>query len=292
MNLLNKLEKKLGKYAISNISLYLILCYGCGYLLDLINPYFLNYLTLNPYEILHGQVWRIFTWILVPPSDLGIFTIITLYFYYSIGSTLERTWGTFLYNAYLFMGMLFTVVGSFVVFGLCPAVMPEAITFYGGAQNFYAIVARAYFSTYYVNMSIFLAFAMTFPNAQVLLWFLIPVKMKWMGIVYIVLIGLQVVQGDLISRVVIISSLLNFIVFFLMTRNGLGMRLSPKQVKRRYVYKAEVKRARPQSVAKHKCAICGKTSDEYPDLEFRFCSKCNGGYEYCQDHLFTHTHVN
>ncbi len=292
MNLLNKLEKKLGKYAISNISLYLIICYGCGYLLDLINPYFLNYLTLNPYEILHGQVWRIFTWILVPPSSLDIFTIITLYFYYSIGSSLERTWGTFLYNAYLFMGMLFTVVGSFVVLGICPLVMPETITFYGGAENFYAIVAGAYFSTYYVNMSIFLAFAMTFPSAQVLLWFLIPVKMKWMGIVYVVLIGLQFIQGDLISRIVIGASFLNFVVFFLMTRNGLGMRLSPKQVKRRYVYKTEVRKARPQSVAKHKCAICGKTSDEYPELEFRFCSKCNGGYEYCQDHLFTHTHVN
>ncbi|MBE5875904.1 MAG: hypothetical protein E7290_03335 [Lachnospiraceae bacterium] len=293
MNLLNKLEKKLGKYAISNISLYLILCYGCGYLLGLINPYFLNYLTLNPYEILHGQVWRIFTWILVPPSSLDIFTIITLYFYYSVGSSLERTWGTFLYNVYLFMGMLFTVIGSFVVFGIYQATAADAIMMaYGSYENFYALASRAYFSTYYVNMSIFLAFAMTFPNAQVLLWFLIPVKMKWMGIVYVVLIGLQVVQGDLISRVVIISSLLNFIVFFLMTRNGLGMRLSPKQVKRRYVYKTEVRRARPQSVAKHKCAICGKTSDEYPELEFRFCSKCNGGYEYCQDHLFTHTHVN
>lgn len=293
MNLLNKLEKKLGKYAISNISLYLILCYGCGYLLELINPYFLNYLTLNPYEILHGQIWRVFTWILVPPSDLGIFTIITLYFYYSIGSSLERTWGTFLYNVYLFMGMLFTVIGSFVVFGIYQATAADAIMMaYGSYENFYALVARAYFSTYYVNMSIFLAFAMTFPNAQVMLWFLIPIKMKWMGIVYGVIIGLQVVQGDLVSRVVIISSLLNFIVFFLMTRNGLGMRLSPKQVKRRYVYKAEVRKARPQSIAKHKCAICGKTSEEYPELEFRFCSKCNGNYEYCQDHLFTHTHVN
>lgn len=291
MNLLNKLERKFGKYAISNISLYLILCYGCGYLLKLINPYFLNYLTLNPYEILHGQIWRIFTWILVPPTDLGIFTIITLYFYYSIGSSLERTWGTFLYNVYLFMGMLFTVLGSFVVYAICQIGMQDSFAFYGGIENFYAIIGY-YFSTYYINMSIFLAFAMTFPEVQVLLMFIIPIKVKWLGFVYGALLVWDFIQTGLVMRVVIGASLLNFIVFFLMTRSGLAMRLSPKQVKRRYVYKTEVRKARPQSVAKHKCAICGKTSEEYPELEFRFCSKCNGNYEYCQDHLFTHTHVN
>ena len=292
MNLLNKLERKFGKYAISNISLYLILCYGCGYLLRLINPYFLNYLTLNPYEILHGQIWRIFTWILVPPTDLGIFTIITLYFYYSIGSSLERTWGTFLYNVYLFMGMLFTVLGSFVVYAICQIGIPvESLVFQAGSvKNFYAIIGH-YFSTYYINMSIFLAFAMTFPEVQVLLMFIIPIKVKWLGFVYGALLVWDFIQTGLVMRVVIGASLLNFIVFFLMTRSGLAMRLSPKQVKRRYVYKTEVRKARPQSVAKHKCAICGKTSEEYPELEFRFCSKCNGNYEYCQDHLFTHTHV-
>lgn len=251
----------------------------------------MNYLTLNPYAILHGQVWRIFTWILVPPTKLGIFTIITLYFYYSIGSSLERTWGTFLYNVYLFMGMIFTVLGSFVVFAICQTGMQDAFVLYGGAENFYAIMAY-YFSTYYINMSIFLAFAMTFPEVQVLLMFIVPIKVKWLGFVYAALLVWEFIQSGMVMRIVIGASLLNFIVFFFMTRRGLAMRLSPKQVKRRYVYKAEVRKARPQSVAKHKCAICGKTSEEYPELEFRFCSKCNGNYEYCQDHLFTHTHVN
>ena len=118
MNFINKLEKKFGKYAIPNISLYLILCYGCGYLLKMINPAFLNFLSLNPYAILHGQIWRIFTWILIPPESLSIFTVIMLFFYYSIGTSLERTWGTFYYNLYLFMGMIFTVIGSFVVMGI------------------------------------------------------------------------------------------------------------------------------------------------------------------------------
>lgn len=292
MNFLNKLERKFGKYAIPNISLYLIICYGCGYLLNMINPAFLNYLTLNPYAILHGQIWRIVTWILVPPSSFDIFTIVMLFFYYSIGTNLERTWGTFYYNVYLFMGMIFTVLGSFIVMAISyiPNTTMNAIINSMGANNYFSLIALN-FSTYYVNMSIFLGFAATFPDVEVLLMFILPIKVKWMGIVYVALILYDFIKSGIIGKVVIGASLLNFVVFFLMTRRGIGMRMSPKQVKRRHDYRKEVKKARPVTISKHKCAICGRTSDEYPDLEFRFCSKCNGNYEYCQDHLFTHTHV-
>lgn len=289
MNFLIKMERKFGKYAISNLSLYLILCYGCGYLMNAINPAFLNYLTLNPYQILHGQVWRIVTWILVPPDSLDFFTLIMLYFYYSIGTSLERTWGTFLYNVYMLLGMVFTVLGSFVAMGLSYLVWGDAIAI-GGAAEFFQLVSMS-FSTYYINMSIFLAFAATFPNVEVLLMFILPIKVKWLGVAYAVLLLYEFVNSWMIGKVSIIASLLNFIVFFFLTRRGLRMRMSPKQVKRRHDFQKEVKKAKPMSVAKHKCAICGRTGDEYPDLEFRFCSKCNGNYEYCQEHLFTHTHV-
>lgn len=289
MNFLNKLERKFGRYAITNLSLYLILCYGCGYLLGVINSSFLSYLTLNPYMILHGQVWRLVTWILVPPDNLDIFTIIMLYFYYSIGTSLERTWGTFYYNVYLFMGMIFTVLGSFLAMGLSYLTMGDIIAVYGDA-NFFTLVSYS-FSTYYINMSIFLGFAATFPNVQVLLMFILPIKVKWLGIAYAVILGYEFLANGMIGRIAIGASLLNFIVFFLMTRNGLGIHVSPKQVKRRHDFQKEVKKAKPASIAKHKCAVCGRTSEEYPDLEFRFCSKCNGNYEYCQEHLFTHTHV-
>ena len=289
MNFLNKMERKFGRYTISNLSLYLILCYGCGYLMNLINPAFLSYLTLDPYRILHGQVWRIITWILVPPDSLDFFTLIMLYFYYSIGTSLERTWGTFLYNVYMFLGMLFTVLGSFVALGLSYLVWGEAIAVMGAAEFFR--LASYSFSTYYINMSIFLAFAATFPDVQVLLMFIIPIKVKWMGIVYAVLLIYEFINTWMVGKVSVLASLLNFIVFFLMTRRGLRMRMSPKQVKRRHDFQKEVKKAKPMSVSKHKCAICGRTSEEYPDLEFRFCSKCNGNHEYCQEHLFTHTHV-
>ena len=105
---MSKFEKKFGKYAIKNISLVLILFYACGYLINWINPGFLNYLTLNPYAILHGQIWRLVTWLIIPPEGFDFFTLIMLYFYYSIGTTLERTWGTYRYNLYLFLGVIFT----------------------------------------------------------------------------------------------------------------------------------------------------------------------------------------
>ncbi|MDE6221446.1 MAG: hypothetical protein K2G51_13650, partial [Lachnospiraceae bacterium] len=220
------------------------------------------------------------------------FTIVMLMFYYSVGTNLERTWGTFYYNVYLFMGMLFTILGSFLIMGISymPAFYSYVLRETYGSTTYFRLVAHS-FSTYFVNMSIFLGFAATFPEIQVLLMFIIPIKVKWMGIAYGALLVVQFLQSDIIGKIVIGASLLNFVVFFLMTRSGLGMRMSPRQVRRRHEYSREVKRAKPVSVSKHKCAICGKNSEDNPDAEFRFCSKCNGNYEYCQDHLFTHTHV-
>lgn len=289
MNFLNKLERKIGKYAISNLSKYLIFGYVLGYVIELINPALIDFMTLNPYLILHGQVWRLITWIIIPPSGLDIiWTAVMLYFYYSVGNDLERTWGTFYYNVYIFMGMIFTAIGSFLVMALSYAMLPglaestAALAYFNGVSY--------YFSTYYVNMSIFLGFAATFPEVRVLLMFIIPIKVKWLGIAYGAMLILQMVEGNIFVRVVIASSLLNFIVFFLMTRSGIR-RMTPREVKRRHNFNKEIKKARPMSVAKHKCAVCGKNSEDNPDAEFRFCSKCNGNYEYCQDHLFTHTHV-
>lgn len=292
MNFLNKLERKIGKYAIPNLSLYLILGYALGYILVFISPAVRDFLTLNPYLILHGQIWRLVTWVIIPPSSFDLFTIIMLMFYYSVGTNLERTWGTFYYNVYLFMGMIFTILGSFLIMGISyiPAFHSYVLREAYGAAVYFPLVARS-FSTYYVNMSIFLGFAATFPEVQVLLMFIIPIKVKWMGIAYGVLLAVQFLQSDIVGKIIIGASLLNFVVFFLMMRSGLRMRMSPRQVRRRHEYSREVKRAKPASVSKHKCAICGKNSEDNPEAEFRFCSKCNGNYEYCQDHLFTHTHV-
>lgn len=283
MKWINKMERKFGRYAVHNLSAYIIALYAAGYLMSMFSPEILGYLTLEPAYILRGQVWRIFTWILIPPYGLDIFTIIMLYFYYSVGTTLERTWGAFRYNLYIFSGILFTVLGAFVLYGILRVIYPASITPVMGSA----------FSTYYISMSILLAFTATYPSAQVLLYFFIPIKMKWLGIIYGVMILFNFINTGWAGRVVIVASLLNFIVFFLATRN---LRYySPKEQKRRNDFKKAV---RPEGtktsdgrVARHKCAVCGRTELDGDDLEFRFCSKCDGNYEYCQDHLFTHEHV-
>jgi hypothetical protein len=279
-------ERKFGKYAIKNLSFVLVICYAVGYLIQMMAPSVLFYLTLNPYAILHGQVWRLFTWILIPPSNQNIFfTLIMLYFYCSIGTSLERTWGTYKYNVYIFGGMLFTILGSFLLMGYHYLFHADSIAAVG-AEYFFTITS-IYFSTYYINMSIFLGFAATFPDAQVLLMFIIPVKVKWLGVVYAVMLVFEFIQMGVDGRFAIAASLLNFIIFFLTSRNM--MHLNPKQIHRRQEFKREVKKS--SGITKHKCAICGRTEVDSPNMQFRFCSKCDGNYEYCEEHLYTHTHV-
>lgn len=277
MNFMNKMERKFGRYALTNLSLYMVMTYAAGYILELVTPQVLNYLTLEPVMILHGQVWRIFSWLLIPPSSQNIFfTVITLMFYYSIGTSLERTWGAFRYNLYIFSGIFMTIIGAFILnFAL------------GG--NVYGF--GALFSTYYISMSIFLAYAATYPNNQVLFMMIIPLKIKWLGVAYGAMILVEMIQTNWAVRVAIICSLMNFIIFFLMTRNM--NRYHPKEVRRRKEFQKAVHRSQVNTngITKHKCAICGRTENDGEHLEFRFCSKCNGNYEYCQDHLFTHTHV-
>lgn len=286
-------EKKFGKYAIKNLSLVLILCYACGYLFQLIYPDFLHYLYLDPYKIIfRGQVWRLFTWIIVPPSGFDFFTILMLYFYYSIGTTLERTWGAYRYNIYLFSGAAFTILGAFLLMGYTMIFQADVVAYYGA--DYYFQVLSSMFSTYYVNMSIFLAFAATFPNMQVLLFFLIPLKVKILGIIYGAMLVYQFIAGygsghplTIANRFVIGASLLNFVVFFFAGRGKIHM--SPRQVKRSHDFKRDMKQA--AKVSRHKCAVCGRTEESNPELQFRFCSKCDGNFEYCEEHIFTHTHV-
>ena len=282
MNFINKLERKFSKYAISNLTMYLIFGYVIGYVLSRVSPQILSFLTLDPYQILHGQIWRLVTWVLMPPSTQGVlFYAIMLLFYYQLGMNLERTWGVFRYNVYIFGGILYTILGAVVTWMIMTVI-------YGNAAFTGALVG-AQISTYYICMSIFLAFAVCYPNMQILLYFIIPIKMKWMAYVYAALMLVDLVQSSWPRRIVMVMSLLNFVIFFLSTRDL--YRFSPKEVHRRQVYRQAVRRPQSAGITKHKCAICGRTEQDDPTLEFRFCSKCAGNYEYCQDHLFTHQHI-
>ncbi len=292
MNQQNRLRRKLEKYAIPNLTLYLIICYGIGYLMQFLVPAGYQYLMLDPFLVLKGQVWRLVTWILIPPDSSNIFfVLITLYLYYSLGGLLERIWGTYKYNVYLFSGLLFTILGAFVLCGYS-VLMGAQPTMYTGLYllNNGSAVYFGQFSTYYINMSIFLACAASIPDVQVLLMFLFPIKVKWLGIVYGIILLVNCIQGGIATWIVVIFSLFNFLVFFLRSKGK--MHLSVGQIKRQQEFHQKMRSAgQTKGITRHKCAICGRTELDGDDLEFRFCSKCNGNYEYCQYHLFTHEHV-
>ena len=287
MNFLNKLERKFGRHAITGLMKYIIICYIIGYIIEFMAPRFMSFLTLEPYMIFHyGQVWRLVSWILIPPQTNIFFAIIMMIFYYQLGTVLEQTWGSFRFNVYIFGGMIFTVLGAILMYFLM------------GQQ-----VLGGYFSTYYINLSIFLAFAVCYPDMKVMLYFIIPIKMKWMAIVYAALAVASAISSGWVARVAILASLLNFIIFFLLTRNMKAY--SPHEMKRKRDFRRQMGqsgmggrttnagngRSGQGQITRHKCAICGRTELDDPNLEFRFCSKCDGNYEYCQDHLFTHKHV-
>lgn len=278
MQFFNKLERKFGRYAVQGLMKYVIACYIIGYIIEYTVPNFLSYLTLEPYLIFHeAQIWRLVSWVLIPPSRSNpIFVIIMLVLYYQLGNALEQTWGAFRFNLYIFGGVIFTIIGALLLYVIVGVNTPVML---GGS-----------FSTYYINMTIFLAFAVCYPDMRIMLYFIIPIKMKWMAIVYGVLIAFEFVTcGSWSGRVAIFASILNFIIFFLMTRNL--KRISPKEIKRKQNYKRQVHQPRGNGTSIHKCAICGRTELDNPNLQFRYCSKCNGNFEYCQDHLFTHKHV-
>lgn len=284
MKFIDKLERKFGRFGIPNLTIYMIVCYVIGYALMIVNPGILNWLSLEPAYILRGQVWRLVTWVLYPPSTSGVlwFAIAVLFFYYPIGTSLERTIGTFKYTLYILSGVIFTIWGAFILYFLL-----------GGN-----VLVGNVFSTYYISLSTFLAYAMCYPDMQVLLMFIIPVKMKWMAIFYVVIVVYEMIQyimaGAWYLVIPIVASLLNFIIFYFGTKDF--SRYNPKEVHRRNEFRRAMEpqgrmKSGSGSVTKHKCAICGRTELDDPNLEFRFCSRCNGNYEYCQDHLFTHTHV-
>lgn len=284
MNWLEKMERKFGRYAIPNLMFYIIIFYGVGFVLNFINQdFYYQYLSLNAEAILHGQVWRIVTFMIQPPSTNLLFVVFVLYLYYMIGRQLEMSWGAFRFNLYFFAGVLFHVIAAIAAYLITGLSMPMG--------------------TAYLNLSLFFAFAALYPNMEFLLFFFLPVKVKWLAwldgafFLYTIVQAFLPAYGGSLYGVVYKAnalaaavSILNFVIFFLGSRNMKPY--SPKQVKRK---KEFTKNIRPVNQyangAKHMCAVCKRTELDDPNLEFRYCSKCNGNYEYCQDHLFTHTHV-
>ena len=378
MKWINRLERKFGKYAIRNLPLIMILLEAVGYTLSVVAPNVLYYICFSPADICRGQVWRLITWVLMPPSRLDIFTVIMLFFYFWIARTLASTWGDFYFNIYILGGIIITDIGMMIAYPVFMSV---------GSMTALMNISymSAYVNLYYIQTTILLAFAFTYPNAQVYLYFIIPIKMSWLGIFEGVMLVYNFIRvGMATPRLVILLAVLNFVIYFLLTKDL--RRFHPKEFARRANYRKTTgqgggffsgfgshgsnknggsgasgsgqngrspwgsgqnrspwgsgqKGSSPwrsgqnnngngsrgygqnsgaqntgnpgsgnsgsvfgrgnqtgftkiyPNGARHRCTICGRTELDDERLEFRYCSKCEGSHEYCQDHLFTHQHI-
>lgn len=254
---------------IPNLMLYIAIGTAIMYLFMQIDPSYLLFhaLRFDRTAILQGQVWRLFTYIFIPSSNRVLFLAISLYFYYIIGRSIESSWGTLRFNLFYLTGVIITDIA--------------------------AILLGVNASTGALNLSLLLAFATLYPENQVLLMFIIPLKMKYLAWFYFVMTILDVINGNFFT----LFALLNYFLFFgsdilhvlpdfMRPTGGFTRKQRPNT---NWAKDYQKKASKP--LYRHKCTVCGKTDTEYPNLEFRYCSRCSGYYCYCMDHINNHSHI-
>ena len=266
-------------FGIPRLMLYIVIGNVLVYVLGLMDTTgtFFNLLAFSPAMFLRGQVWRLITFALVPTTDGILWLAISLYFYYFIGSALEHEWGAGKFTIYYFSGLLLTAI--------------FAIVWYLITRQSLSITAH------YLNLSLFFAFATLWPEQRVLLFFFIPVKMKWLAWVDAALFLYEIVMrlshGYVGYALVPVVAMLAYLVF---CGGWLIDYFRPKAVKQRaraagYTNAArQAKRAHLHDVSTRKCAVCGRTEADNPGLEFRYCSRCEGYHCFCIDHINNHIH--
>lgn len=256
-------------FGIPNLIKYVTIANVVFWIIGAVNPTLLSYLAFNPAYILHGQIWRLVTFALYPPST-GILAFLVFYFYYLIGSTLERCWGTPQFNIYFFSGVILTVIYGFAV---------------------YFITGQSFnLTAEYIYLSMFFSIAVLFPNMQVLLFYIIPVKIKYLAYIDAALFVYGVFTTRFPANLLPVVATINFFIFC----GGDLLSALPKRSSSNTVnFRREsqrIKREQQANLYTHKCAVCGRTDVDHPELEFRYCSKCAGYHCFCQDHIYNHIH--
>ncbi len=276
---LYELERKIGRFAIPNLINYFVIGYVAMTVVCMFAPVlYYGYLALDFTAIARGQIWRLVTFIFAPASISGgffdiLFFVITIHLYYLFGHSLENVWGTFRFNFYFFSGILLTILAELILY------VAVGIPVYYGGMN-------------YLYQSMFFAFCLLFPDETFMLYFVFPLKAKYLAALDALLLIVQIIQytanGAYSYAIAIVVAMLNFFIFWWMYRGN--SRFNPRQRARTVKFRQQTAQ-KMQGVTKHKCAICGRTEVSNPELTFRFCSKCMGNYEYCDEHLYTHQHV-
>jgi membrane associated rhomboid family serine protease len=276
MSLLDILERKFRHFAVPHVTLALIACQVIVFIASAVldrpgapQPFAERFLLL-PQKVLAGEVWRPITFMVLPPvlgslSAGGIIcSLLFWYFFYLMGTALERTWGTFRYNVFLLVGYVATVAASFAVSFVMPD-LPGSNAFLQG--------------------SVFLAFAYLFPDFELYIFFILPVKIKWLALLAWIGYGIALIIGDWMTRLLVLASICNFLVFFgkdILQRIRTGQR-------RMAIQAARLSERKP--AYHHRCVVCGITDRANRQMEFRYCSKCAGSQCYCMDHLRAHDHI-
>jgi membrane associated rhomboid family serine protease len=266
LNWIGKLERKYKRFAIRDLVKYLVIGSAVVFALKLFNlsEQIDGNLTLSVPDVLEGQVWRLITFIFIPPTYNAIFIIFALLLTYMFGKALEDYWGSFRLNLYYAIGMLSAILAAF-------------ITGYGHAE--------------FLNLSIFLAFAYLNPNFKILVFFILPLKIKYLAWFDIALIVYSVIFSPFSVKVAAVISFMNFFVFFGrdMYDKWVGPRIK-KYIRKRKRSKFKVIVPDRSFEFVHKCRECGRTSKEYNELNFGYCQLCGSDYEYCHEHLKNHKH--
>ena len=228
------------------------------FVMSLSGRYDISRVLLVPDQVLMGEWWRLITFLFIPPSNHPVFVFFAWYLFYLMGGALEGHWGTFRYNVFLLIGYLVTVAVSFLI-----PMFPATNVFIGG--------------------SVFLAFAFLYPDFQLYIFFILPVKIKWLALLTWLGYAYELLFGSWLTRLLVLASICNFLLFF-----GRDILWRMKTGNRRMVEKA--KDISGKKEAFHRCAACGVTDLSHPAMEFRYCSEC-GGLGYCKKHIANHEHV-
>ncbi len=265
MNLLNRLERKFGRYAIRQLIVYIVGINALIYILRIGMPQSdaVSMLVLDPYLVIQGEVWRLITWVFIPPSASLLWIFFILYFYYMIGAGLEQEWGSFRFNLYYFTGMAATALAAFIT-----------------GQGTTAL---------YLNLSLFLAFAYIYPDFQIMLFFIIPVKVRYLAWLNWAFIAFTVLTAPLALKIAAIVSVSNYLLFFGRDIINTAKHRGSSYHRRREFVASFFEPEKKGYI--HKCRICGMTETDDIAMEFRYCSSCEGSHEYCMKHLKDHEHV-
>ncbi len=279
------------RFGIPNLMKIIVFTQIGVYLIDLLCRFvlktsWLTMLEFIPLNIFQGQLWRLVTWLVVPNSDNPFYLLLGCYFYYWIASMLERQWGTPRFNLFYFGGAILSVIA-----GLLVGLLQRNLT------HTYSIIDLSY----YLNLSIFLVLATLFGDAQVLLLFVVPVKMKWMALLDLIPIVISMVRAVRAGYwMLALAPLASWINYFIFTWPYWQAKLSrakyrhdPKVIQFKQAQKQAQKAQKAQQSQPwhHKCAVCGITDLDDPNMEFRYCSKCDGYYCYCANHINNHVHI-